>query len=195
MLSAAEVLVSITALEFSYKQAPLRMKSFVMALFLLSSAIGSFLTAGVNKAMVEPLHAAEIAPGAETWVTLGTVKGYVPGQKIDFDGDNGVVLAQDGKPQVKDGKPVPLRGTFLVGKIDEAASKVELIDAVDRKPVATTGAFDASHSDVSTYKLVGPQYFNFFAGLMSLVGLLFIVVAFFYKEKDHVRGEARTASA
>ena len=36
VLSASEVLVSITALEFSYKQAPLRMKSFIMALFLLS---------------------------------------------------------------------------------------------------------------------------------------------------------------
>ena len=35
VLTATEVLVSITALEFSYKQAPLRMKSFIMALFLL----------------------------------------------------------------------------------------------------------------------------------------------------------------
>jgi POT family proton-dependent oligopeptide transporter len=37
VLTASEVLVSITALEFSYKQAPLRMKSFIMALFLLST--------------------------------------------------------------------------------------------------------------------------------------------------------------
>ena len=36
VLTASEVLVSITALEFSYKQAPLRMKSFIMALFLLA---------------------------------------------------------------------------------------------------------------------------------------------------------------
>ena len=46
---------------------------------------------------------------------------------------------------------------------------------------------------MSTYKLVGPQYFNFFALLMAVVGVLFIVVAIFYKEKTHVRDEARTA--
>ena len=39
VLTASEVLVSITALEFSYKQAPLRMKSFIMALFLLSTSV------------------------------------------------------------------------------------------------------------------------------------------------------------
>ena len=40
VLTASEVLVSITALEFSYKQAPLRMKSFIMALFLFSTSVG-----------------------------------------------------------------------------------------------------------------------------------------------------------
>jgi hypothetical protein len=48
---------------------------------------------------------------------------------------------------------------------------------------------------VSTYKLVGPQYFNFFAGLMALVGLAFIVVAYFYKEKTHLRDEAKAGAA
>src|SRR5262249_35776462 len=41
VLTASEILVSITALEFSYKQAPLRMKSFIMALFLFSTSIGN----------------------------------------------------------------------------------------------------------------------------------------------------------
>ena len=57
VLTASEILVSITALEFSYKQAPLRMKSFIMALFLLSTSLGNFMIAGVNSAMVKPLHA------------------------------------------------------------------------------------------------------------------------------------------
>ena len=63
VLTAGEVLVSITALEFSYKQAPLRMKSFIMALFLLSVSLGNLMIAGVNNAMIKPLHASGIEAG------------------------------------------------------------------------------------------------------------------------------------
>jgi POT family proton-dependent oligopeptide transporter len=48
VLTAAEVMVSITCLEFSYRQAPKTMKSLVMALYFLSVAIGNLLTGGVN---------------------------------------------------------------------------------------------------------------------------------------------------
>lgn len=48
IITAAEVLVSITCLEFSYSQAPLKMKSVIMALFLLSVALGNLFTAIVN---------------------------------------------------------------------------------------------------------------------------------------------------
>lgn len=49
ILSAGEVMVSITCLEFSYTQAPKKMKSLIMALYYLSIAAGNFLTSGVNK--------------------------------------------------------------------------------------------------------------------------------------------------
>jgi POT family proton-dependent oligopeptide transporter len=48
ILTAAEVLISITCLEFSYTQAPRALKSMVMALFLMSVAIGNLFTAAVN---------------------------------------------------------------------------------------------------------------------------------------------------
>ncbi|MEM7135015.1 MAG: POT family MFS transporter [Myxococcota bacterium] len=48
LLTAAEILVSITALEFSYTQAPKKMKSLVMGAFLLSVSIGNLFTWGVN---------------------------------------------------------------------------------------------------------------------------------------------------
>jgi POT family proton-dependent oligopeptide transporter len=48
ILTAAEVLVSVTALEFSYTQAPKRMKSLVMALYLLSVSLGNLFTSAVN---------------------------------------------------------------------------------------------------------------------------------------------------
>lgn len=48
LLTAAEVMVSITCLEFSYTQAPKSMKSFIMALFFMSIALGNLFTAAVN---------------------------------------------------------------------------------------------------------------------------------------------------
>lgn len=48
VLTAAEVMVSITCLEFSYTQAPRAMKSFVMAFFMLSIAAGNLFTSAVN---------------------------------------------------------------------------------------------------------------------------------------------------
>ena len=45
-ITAAEVMVSITRLEFSYTQAPRKMKSFVMGVYLLVAiALGNFFTA------------------------------------------------------------------------------------------------------------------------------------------------------
>jgi len=48
VITAAEVLVSITCLEFSYTQAPPHMKSLVMSLYLLSISLGNLFTALVN---------------------------------------------------------------------------------------------------------------------------------------------------
>jgi POT family proton-dependent oligopeptide transporter len=188
VLTASEVLVSITALEFSYKQAPLKMKSFIMALFLFSNSIGNLITAGVNHGMVRPLTVVSAAAGAETWVTLTDVSGFVTGQKIDFDGTTGLTAT------TADGKSQPLKGTYLVAETDEAGKRVKLMDAVDRKPIASTGQFDTSKATVTTYKLVGPQYFNFFALVMACVGVVFILVAALYKEQSHLRQEDPTTA-
>lgn len=54
ILTAAEVMVSVTGLEFSYTQAPNSMKSFIMGLWLLSVALGNAFTALVNIFIVNP---------------------------------------------------------------------------------------------------------------------------------------------
>lgn len=51
ILTAAEVMVSITCLEFSYTQAPKTIKSVVMSLFLFSVSLGNLITAQVNRLM------------------------------------------------------------------------------------------------------------------------------------------------
>ena len=48
IITVAEVLVSITCLEFSYSQAPRTMKSVIMSYFFLSITLGNLITAGVN---------------------------------------------------------------------------------------------------------------------------------------------------
>jgi POT family proton-dependent oligopeptide transporter len=176
-------------LEFSYRQAPLRMKSFIMAFFLLAVSVGNVLTAAVNHAMVRPLHAESVETGAHTWVKLDQVHDLVLGQKIDFGSGSGVTVIKD------DGKRLPLAGTYLVADIEEPGKRIELMDVVNRKPVASSGSFDAAKAEISTYKLVGPQYFNFFALIMSCAGVLFLFVAAFYRGTTHLRDEAEGAAA
>ncbi len=48
ILTLGETMVSITGLEFSYTQAPNKMKSAVMALWLFTVSMGNLFTAGVN---------------------------------------------------------------------------------------------------------------------------------------------------
>lgn len=48
ILTIAEIMVSITALEFSYTQAPLKMKSLIMSFYLLSASFGNAITAFIN---------------------------------------------------------------------------------------------------------------------------------------------------
>jgi POT family proton-dependent oligopeptide transporter len=48
LITSAEVMVSITSLEFSYTQAPRKMKSLIMGVYLLSITAGNLFTAQVN---------------------------------------------------------------------------------------------------------------------------------------------------
>ena len=184
VLTAAEVLISITALEFSYKQAPLKVKSFIMAAtYLLAVSIGNAFTAQVNGAMVKPLPTLAVTTGAQTWAQLQSVANLQRGQKVDFAGDTGVQYSGDAGP-------APLEGTFLIGDIDVAHQRVRLMDAVHRRPVASSGEFHPERAQVTTYKLVGPVYFLFFAGLGGAVAVLFVFVAGFYRERTYVRDAA-----
>jgi POT family proton-dependent oligopeptide transporter len=54
LLTAGEVMVYLTGLEFSYTQAPPSMKSFVMSLYLLTVTLGNLFTALVNRVIQRP---------------------------------------------------------------------------------------------------------------------------------------------
>ena len=184
VLTAAEVLISITGLEFAYSQAPLEMKSFMMAAMLMFSvAVGNAYTAQVNSQMTRPLQVSAMETGADTWIALDGAASLQVGQKIDFTGDNGLQFHGD------DGALRKLTGTFLVAGINSAGSRIKLMDAIHNKPVASVGSFDVAHARVSTSRLVGPAYFLFFAAAAALAGIVFIFVADRYRERTYVRGD------
>ena len=62
-LTAAEILVSITALEFAYTQAPKKMKSLIQSIYLLSISLGNIIAAVVNMAISNPDGTSKL-PGA-----------------------------------------------------------------------------------------------------------------------------------
>jgi hypothetical protein len=105
----------------------------------------------------------------------------VTGQKIDFNDNTGLTV------HTTDGKEAPLAGTFLVAEV--RGDRVRLMDNEHRQAVATSGTWNRTEAAVSTYKLVGPQYFNFFAYWMAAFGVVFIGVAVLYREQDHVRAD------
>jgi POT family proton-dependent oligopeptide transporter len=72
VLTAAEVLVSITCLEFSYTQAPRRTKSLVMALFFMSVSVGNLFTSAVNF-VIEGRHGAAGLEGADYYLFFAAV--------------------------------------------------------------------------------------------------------------------------
>jgi len=67
ILTASEVMVSITGLEFAYTQAPKRMKSVIMALFLMSVSLGNLFTAAVSSYIMVPDRLADVKALVSDW--------------------------------------------------------------------------------------------------------------------------------
>jgi len=71
ILTAGEVMVSITCLEFSYTQAPKAMKSFVMGLYLLSVSLGNVITWGVNQVTMDADGHSSLTGASYYWFFTG----------------------------------------------------------------------------------------------------------------------------
>ena len=66
-LTASEVMISITCLEFAYTQAPKTMKSLVMAFFLLTVSLGNFLTSQVKFLLLNDDGSSKMSAAQEFW--------------------------------------------------------------------------------------------------------------------------------
>lgn len=67
LLSTGEVMVSITALEFAYTQAPRRMKSLIMSFYLLAISAGNLITALVHQFIANDDGSSKL-PGASFYL-------------------------------------------------------------------------------------------------------------------------------
>jgi POT family proton-dependent oligopeptide transporter len=80
-LTSAEVMVSITCLEFSYTQAPKTMKSLVMSLYMAAVALGNLFTSAVNFFIENPDGSSRLAGASYFWffaaLMLVTALGFV----------------------------------------------------------------------------------------------------------------------
>lgn len=73
LLTAAEVMVSITYLEFSYTQAPKKMKSFIMCFYLLAISLGNVVTAVVNMVIQNPDGSSKLEGASYYWFFTGVM--------------------------------------------------------------------------------------------------------------------------
>jgi POT family proton-dependent oligopeptide transporter len=73
IVTAAEVMISITGLEFAYTQAPRYMKSFVLSLFLLTVSLGNFVTAGFTHLITDENGQAILGRTEELWFWTGMI--------------------------------------------------------------------------------------------------------------------------
>jgi POT family proton-dependent oligopeptide transporter len=82
VLTAAEIMVSVTHLEFAYTQAPKEMKAFVMCTYLGAVSLGNVFTAAVNFFIQNPDGTSKLAGASYFFffaaVMLGTALLYLP---------------------------------------------------------------------------------------------------------------------
>lgn len=70
-LTTSEIMVSITALEFAYTQAPNALKSFIMGFYMLSVALGNAVTAAVNFFIQNPDGSSKLEGAEYYWFFVG----------------------------------------------------------------------------------------------------------------------------
>lgn len=93
-LTAAEVMVAVVSLEFSYTQAPRAMKSLVMALWLFAVSLGNFVTARINDfiQVESPVAGIAATPTTGNEIAHGGLDGQVGTQDdlvVVFDAEGG----------------------------------------------------------------------------------------------------------
>ncbi len=201
IITAAEVMVSITALEFSYTQAPIAIKSFVMALFWATITVGSFITVVVNEAIVEPIAITRIETGAQTYLYTDNIAAVHNNHKIGMEELPGVRVETILRVGGEEGYSVdtePLSGTYVIANVDESTGRFQLLD-IDYHPVVSGLVGDVvpdlSNFTAQVNRFSGASYYYSFAVMMLVGAALFLFVARGYKEEHFIHTDREEAEA
>ncbi|HET8708212.1 MAG TPA: MFS transporter, partial [Pseudomonadales bacterium] len=73
LLTVAEILVSITGLEYAYTHSPPNLKSLMTALWLLTVSIGNLMVSGINQSIVEHGYFAQFTGAEYYWLFCKTM--------------------------------------------------------------------------------------------------------------------------
>jgi len=152
VLTASEVMVSITCLEFAYTQAPKTMKSVVMAVFLFSVSLGNVFTALVNNYIQTPAVASVAAKLTEEDLVPGKrfkeagFEAELSSSTEDAGSLRAVVFGVDGKIGTEDDVTLQLTQGGEVSSISNASTKSfeTAADRVEEAFFAREGADNAS---------------------------------------------------
>ncbi len=175
LLSAGEVLLSMTCLAFAYTQAPNRAKSLVMGLYFLSFAAGNYLAVEVNRFLERPVAVVFDADGRGGHFTAP--RPIADEQRLAFDGRAGLSAV------TAEGDTLPLQGTFLLRNADPSAMAFGLRLPDSRQPLRVLDP-PAEPVRASVNRLRGPAYFGFFTVLMLLAAAVFVPLARRYRYRQ-----------
>jgi POT family proton-dependent oligopeptide transporter len=189
ILTMAEVMVYATALEFSYTQAPLQMKSTIMGVFMFSISMGNFIITQITHFNSIPVAVETIQSGTPTTFTLN--KSYVPikREKIEFEEGSGIsIIRLNERTDKMD--TIPLSGTFLVGDINKENNSF-IIEDNNWHAISTIKKTEkSSNYSVVFHRFKHESYFYMYALLMFVTAVLFIGVAIKYKGKTYIQGDS-----
>ncbi len=189
IITAAEVLVSITALEFSYTQAPNAMKSLIMGLFWLTVTVGNLVTTEVNRFILRDVQLENVSPGVKTQFKVSDFEGIEEGYKLETEKIKSLSVLTLNAEETAD--TTAFSGTFVIGKTDQQNKTFEILD-INKQPVQTIFSDNSfSSQQIAVHKLKGSDYFYFFAYLMLGAAVLFIIVAIFYKEERFIQDHSK----
>lgn len=191
IITAGEVMVSITALEFAYTQAPLAIKSLIMAMYYIAITLGNGVTIIVNQAIMSPVEVIGISPSESgTNITIVDDKTIEHGHRIDLPKITTLYQIDTNKTGGID--TTFLSGTFIAGEHDKTTNQLEILD-IDRQPVIYQAlpSHPATFNDVELRynRLMGSEYYYFFVILLLGASVLFVPVAYFYKGKYYVNAD------
>jgi POT family proton-dependent oligopeptide transporter len=189
ILTMAEVMVYATALEFSYTQAPLQMKSTIMGVFMFSISMGNFIITQITHYNAIPVSITTSQAGSTTTVTVDTSYTPVYHEKIEFEEGSGLYRTHvNTKTNKLD--TIQLSGTFLVGKINVDTRSFTIEDN-SWKTIKTIKKADTPSSyQVVFHRFKHQAYFYMYALLMFVTAVLFIGVAIKYKGKTYIQGDS-----